>query len=260
MNTKHMDSPQATTTEELIVQYLDGELVRKELETMLFERLAQSQEARALLREYLTVRGAIRVSSEDERFQLSSDLDSRTRLRIEQMLEKIGHEEPIVVRGSYASDAAPVQTNAVSRSLKRWSLRPSLAAVLLLFAVGATWFITHESNPKVVAVAVPAPAPSAPSSSSTENSTVVIPHELPLAAAEPAMHKAEAREHRSVATPARYASNAEPSNQAVTTPAASTPAVQQTEDPGDVMMTKRFAKMLNATEKHEVVVTNRDRL
>ena len=53
------NSAHTTTTEELIVQYLDGELVQKELETVLFDRLSHSEEARGLLREYLVVRGAI---------------------------------------------------------------------------------------------------------------------------------------------------------------------------------------------------------
>src|ERR1700683_1652243 len=79
----------ATTTEELIVQYLDGELVRKELETVLFDRLLHSEDARALLRDYLVMRGAIRVSREDERFHLSENLDARTRDRIEQILVTI---------------------------------------------------------------------------------------------------------------------------------------------------------------------------
>src|SRR5438105_14247400 len=116
----------ATTTEELIVQYLDGELVRKELETMLFERLAESAEARGLLREYLTMRGAIRVSHEDERFQLSADLDDRTRMRIEQMLEQMADREPVAPRRAFAPDAAPVRTNAVTRGLKRSTVRPSV--------------------------------------------------------------------------------------------------------------------------------------
>jgi negative regulator of sigma E activity len=86
----------ASTTEELIVQYLDGELVRKELETVLFDRLAHSDEARMLLREYLVVRGAIRVSRNDQRFQLSDDLDARTRARIQQIMEAMEQEELLV--------------------------------------------------------------------------------------------------------------------------------------------------------------------
>jgi negative regulator of sigma E activity len=83
----------ATTTEELIVQYLDGELVRKELETVLFDRLLHSEAARALLHDYLVMRGAIRQSRMDERFQLSDDLDARTRARIEQILVTISADE-----------------------------------------------------------------------------------------------------------------------------------------------------------------------
>src|SRR5438477_8091773 len=77
----------ATTTEELIVQYLDGELHRKELESVLFGRLAESEEARTMLHEHLVLRGAIRASASDERFTLSEGLDTRTRARIEQALK-----------------------------------------------------------------------------------------------------------------------------------------------------------------------------
>src|SRR5205809_2571018 len=121
MTTKHEGvPPHATTTEELIVQYLDGELVRTELETMLFERLATSEEARSLLREHLVLRGAIRNSLESEQFQLSADLDARTHERIENMLEAIANEP-----AGFASDAPAVRTAATMRRLKRWSLRPS---------------------------------------------------------------------------------------------------------------------------------------
>ena len=66
-----------STTEELIVSYLDGELMRKELEVELFERLATQPDARKILREYLVVRGAIHASETDARFQLSASVDQR---------------------------------------------------------------------------------------------------------------------------------------------------------------------------------------
>src|SRR5437763_1907920 len=115
MNTTHTtegpsNANHATTTEELIVQYLDGELMRKELEGMLFERLAQSAEARGILREYLTLRGAIRMSLDDERFQLSSELDARTRQRIEHVLSHVAIDEPAVARTAYADDAPLART------------------------------------------------------------------------------------------------------------------------------------------------------
>ncbi|HZK76456.1 MAG TPA: hypothetical protein VFD13_06060, partial [Candidatus Kapabacteria bacterium] len=124
------NSAHTTTTEELIVQYLDGELVRKELETVLFDRLSHSEEARALLREYLVVRGAIRQSRVDERFQLSSDLDARTRRRIEQMFESIeagGFDIASVDENGRLADRPAIATSAASRRLKQWSLRPSYA-------------------------------------------------------------------------------------------------------------------------------------
>jgi hypothetical protein len=249
------------TTEELIVQYLDGELVRKELETMLFERLAESPEARGILREYLTMRGAIHVSLDDARFQLSSDLDARTRLRIEQMLETIAIDEPAVAHASYAADALPVATQPVTRRLNRWSLRPSIAALALLLAVGATWFLTRETTPRIAATV---PASSATDRSSTQNSQVVI-------ATLPAQDKEQAANTGDRIVPVVSkrvaATRASDMAQNAQAPATQPAAVQQQpstpqEDPGDVMLSRRTAKFLNAasTEKREVVVSSRDRL
>src|SRR5436190_11109970 len=98
-----------TTTEELIVQYLDGELVRREMEAELFQRLATSPDARVILREHLILRGAIRMSQMEERFQLSPEVDQRTRARLERVLETLPElelTEPIAndsFRGPIAS-------------------------------------------------------------------------------------------------------------------------------------------------------------
>src|ERR1043165_7846791 len=118
MNTPHQPKNEhsATTTEELIVQYLDGELHRKELESVLFGRLAQSEEARTMLHEHLVLRGAIRASAADERYTLSEGLDTKTRARIEQALK-------------ISQNAPAVRTDAAQRRTQRWVLRPSLVAL-----------------------------------------------------------------------------------------------------------------------------------
>ncbi len=249
------------TTEELIVQYLDGELVRKELETMLFERLAESPEARGILREYLTMRGAIRVTMDDERFQLSSDLDARTRLRIEHVLEKVAMEEPVL--GNYAADAPAVSTNAVTRRMQRWSLRPSIAALALLLAVGATWFLTRETTTPRMAVNTPVQTQAAPERPSTENSQVTIPGTA-VAVKEQALNSTP-RTTRAALKPVASAPSQEMAQNTqapATQPVQSVQPAQPQEDPADVMLSHRTAKFLNAasTEKREVVVTSRDRL
>ncbi|HWF44022.1 MAG TPA: hypothetical protein VG537_05230 [Candidatus Kapabacteria bacterium] len=273
MNVIHpSEHSHATTTEELIVQYLDGELVRKELETMLFERLAQSAEARMLLREYLTVRGAIRSSLEDERFQLSSDLDARTRSRIEQMLEH-GVLESASPAMNFEGDAPAVRTNAVDRSLKlsarrsgayRWSLRPGIAALALLLAIGTTWFLTRStttSSPQMAAHSTPSVSPqTAPVS--TANKTPSAPIEQYASANTTTPAKPDVREIiRYVEVPAKR--GAQPAASiAQNAPAASAAQQQQPEadDPAAIMISHRYAKILGAEEKHEIVVSSQDRL
>ena len=132
-----------STTEELIVAYLDGELVRKELEIELFDRLATAPEARTILREHLVMRGAIKQSLTDDRFALSDDLDMRTRARLEQILKSSpGVAAPITKR---MPDAPLVTHNAAERRLQQWSKRPVALALLLLLAVGSTWYLTRAS-------------------------------------------------------------------------------------------------------------------
>jgi negative regulator of sigma E activity len=252
----------ATTTEELIVQYLDGELVRRELETVLFDRLLHSEDARALLRDYLVMRGAIRQSRSDERFQLSDDLDARTRARIEQMFETISADE---VPSGFLDDKPAISTTATTRSLKRWVLRPSIAALALLLAVGTTWFVTRstDSNRSTVsprgemAQVLPNPVQPAP-----------IPTATTQPANQPAVIPAKQTSSNNVAhAPARirtqsFAQNAPSVQPAIGQPKAVEPSAgqEQAADPNDVMLFPRYTKAINAAEKHEVVITSKDRL
>ncbi len=253
----------ATTTEELIVQYLDGELVRKELETVLFERLAQSDEARTLLREYLVVRGAISQSKSSERFQLSRDLDGRTRRRIEQMFERIDAEGFNVVFPATGAEHAPgflpdrvqIATNPFTRRMKQWSLRTSLAALALLLAVGTTWFVTRttdEHSSAQITMRTPNPAVGSVTSQTpvaplvTESSVAkVVPQ---------ATHFRSARVKNAVSEPALAASVA-PHSAVAKPPQA--PAIQPAAQ--DVMISDRFGKAIESA-KHEVVISDRDRL
>jgi hypothetical protein len=269
-NGKNIGNP-ASTTEELIVQYLDGELVRKELETVLFDRLLHSEDARALLRDYLVMRGAIRVSREDERFQLSSDLDMRTRARIEQLLVTITSEE---VPSGFLEDKPAIATNAATRSLKRWALRPSIAALALLLAIGTTWFVTRSTiSPSStlapsgeVAQAVPSQTAKAPASALPSQSA----SQMPPATAEMSPLKQTPPNQASV-TSAKAAQNrrmpsfaqntvATQSHQSEQKAAEQPASGEKTSDAADVMLFPRFSKAINAAEKHEVVITSHDRL
>jgi negative regulator of sigma E activity len=263
MTTKQegMNSAHTTTTEELIVQYLDGELVRKELETVLFDRISHSEEARALLREYLVVRGAIRQSRADERFQLSSDLDARTRSRIEQMFETIeagGFDIASVDENGFLADQPAIASSPASRRLKQWSLRPSYAMLALLLAIGTTWFLTRTTTEnkgaKQIAQTHVTNTPSEEmAAASTSNAT-------PEVIAKPEVLHSERNSRmplsHTVVKPARSAPSLA---QSAPHPAASAPPVAQP-DPADIMLSHRYAKAIEAASKHEVVISGRDRL
>jgi hypothetical protein len=262
----------ASTTEELIVQYLDGELVRKELETVLFDRLAHSDEARMLLREYLVVRGAIRVSRTDKRFQLSDDLDARTRARIQQIMEAMEHEELLVpsaasTLGGFKGDKGAIVTSPISRQLKRWQVRGSLAALSLLFAFGTFWLVSGNVNHPEVATLQPSqkatinastvPATQAPSLTAQGSNASIAATPIVVAS----MVGTHTAAHlRTAKNATMQVSNPLAQNAAqVQNPKSDEPASSETSDPAAVMISHRYSKAIDA-EKNEVVVSGKDRL
>ena len=281
MNTQSNPSEHAaTTTEELIVQYLDGELVRKELEAVLFERLAHSADARSLLREHLVVRGAIRDMMDHEPFQLSSELDARTRGRIEEMLKQ-GVAVPGVI--ALERDASAVASNPATRRLNRWSMRPAIAALVLLLAVGSTWYLTRsvtessiggksmsQNQPSVAQSSTSDLAPATTSASNIlpDTKATTVGHPTPSPSPSGGEYDRPREIVRIVKVPVPASSTREiaqtsETNNSVQTPASSTmrpAASNENSDPADIMISHRYAKILNATSKREVLVSGKDRL
>lgn len=266
-----------TTTEELIVSYLDGELQRNELEVMLFERLATSEEARMILREHLVLRGAIRQHLADASFELSADLDRRTRAKIEEMLRSMPapmfEESPVLERK--VADAAPVQAPPAERRLKRWSMRPAIALAVLLLAVSGTWYLTHTTDATHTTQLAANTAQedkadhsgnsSNNTSSSNASSTSPASEEKNMApAATPASHTVEPKEHIVYKTVVKYvpAKNAGVSNADVATTAEthSTKVQPNTTEEGnaDAMISRRYPKLLKSS--NIVAVTSQDRI
>jgi hypothetical protein len=244
-----------STTEELIIAYLDGELVRKELEVELFDRLAVSMEARTILRDHLVIRGAIKQSMLEDRFILSDDLDQRTRARLEEILENVS-APTIAARSSRVADAGPVRLDQPARSLKRW--RYSTAALLLLLAFGTTWFVTQELDEPTLAVqqqpSVQQPAvaviPAAPTSNSPEGASV--------AAASPK----EADPKVIVKTVVRTKYVPVPASAQLASRSSSESDNVKVEEakPEDVMISHRVPKLLRNTKSNTVVITDKDRI
>lgn len=272
MNTNLNSNPShnganTTTTEELIVQYLDGELVRKELETVLFDRLSQSEEARLLLREYLVVRGAIRVSREHAQFQLSDDLDERTRARIQQIMETMAADEllapaaasaePIANRG-FAPDRGAVASTSMSRRFKRWQLRSSLAALSLLLAVGMVWLVSENTTDRQASSIQPSQSPAINSAPAklAQNSGLTTSQELSSVPTSEAIANLTGGVKRAATHVRESAKTVLPSSSTIAqthdSKADAPASSSETQDASDVMILHRYGKTIHATSKHEL--------
>jgi len=252
-----------STSEELIVSYLDGELARKELEVELFERLATQEEARTLLREYLVMRGAIKASRNDARFELSHDVDQRTRARLEQLLVSVPALAAPVLAGPVA-DRAAVPSNVMQRSLNRWKVRASVVATLLvLLAIGSTWYLTHTSDEQRFAsnesmkasqpVSTQQPVIGSQKPVSTQPATDVSTASKNFAdvrTEKPAAPTEHVRIVKEYIHDAPVQQSQQPTTAVTVEPKQS--------DPRDAMPSHRFAKMIGDTRT--VVVTAQDRL
>jgi negative regulator of sigma E activity len=258
--TMHTTQQAHSTTEELIVSYLDGEMIRKELEVELFERLATNAEARTILREYLVVRGAIHASESDARFQLSADVDQRTRARLESILTNVPMLESAPVLATRAADRPLVQTVATDRRLKTWTKRLTPALLLLLLAVGSTWYLTHSAdqrNQVVVADnSVKTPATIQTPDVTTNTAHVDTPAATTTAEATPNERIRIVKEYIPVPQAASHSGELAQNLAPSTTQQQSAP--NETNDPKDVMGSHRFAKLIRNTPA--VIVTQQDRL
>jgi hypothetical protein len=251
-----------TTTEELIVSYLDGELVRKELETVLFERLATSEDARLLMREYLTVRGAIHASVADDRFQLTSAIDARTKGRIELMLKNVpALEKESVETVGFIADKPLVTTIATRRSLAVWTKRAVPTFALLLLAIGTTWYVTRTTVERHESAMNTTPATSTTPLSTSTSQEPKVSNQLQQNVAQVAPERIKiVKEYIPAPMPTEQtASNKDlAQNATVNPPATITPAAVETSDPKDVMISHRYRKLIQNTPA--ITVTQQDRL
>jgi hypothetical protein len=229
-----------------------------------------------LLREYLVVRGAIRVSRSDKQFQLSDDLDERTRARIVQIMEAMAAEEllapavalaePIAKRG-FKADQNAIALSPTSRQIKRWQLRGDLAALSFLLAIGTVWLVTGSTNNHDVATLQPSQKPQvapqmplAQTQPMKESVTSVVGTSV-SSAREAKMHSLthshSTKNAMVLASNSHLQQNSMQANDAKAENPAST---TESQDPVNDMILPRYGKAIDAASKHEIVVSGKDRL
>jgi hypothetical protein len=170
----------------------------------------------------------------------------------------------------FLEDKPAISTTATTRSLKRWVLRPSIAALALLLAVGTTWFVTRSTDSNRSAV-----SPRGEMAQTVTNPPEATPN---VAASAQSVNQASAISASGVPVKQTSSNNAAHASARVRTQslAQNTPSVQpasgqpksaepsaaqeQPTDPNDVMLFPRYTKAINAAEKHEVVISSKDRL
>ena len=197
----------------------------------------------------------------DERFMLSASIDASTK----KMLARAVKAQKPIRTASPAPSAAPVRNVPAQRSIKYlWAKRTSMGfafAALLAFL----WMNFNGKDQQITQVPVPninkAPVPE-------QQIAPVTPQVTPAPVGELAVSSSE-QMHSTSAPSIPVRKNVEPVKHSQTNDLATnttsqneapqaTTAAQQKEDPADVMMSHRYAKMIKATRMVEV--TDQDKM
>jgi negative regulator of sigma E activity len=249
-----MNKQQRIITDEHIVAYLDGELhVSPD-----FERDLRSDPALARsAKEYAVIGKIFAASRGDNRFMLSSQVDSTAKKMLANVIRKSRKEVRVAAP---APNAAPERLVTVVRNIKYlWAKRAAMGFALAGLAV-SLWFNFNGKNEQITQVPVPhpstvtAPEQIAPPATTTEvlpstQYAVKTGHQTnSVAATLPQKDITASENKKDVAVNTTSQTEAPPSRNGQETKA----------DPADMMISRRYAKMIKATRAVEV--TNEDRV
>ena len=239
-------------SEEHIVAYLDGELnVNGEMREALGDA-----ELLQTAKEYAMLKKIVAKTSGESRFQLTPSADSRARLYLASVL-----------RGKTSTlnapdlDAVPMARPARIATTKFWAKRSSIGLVLALF-LGVLWFATrpndevavpptvadHTTQPQVVQPSAPpvieTPAPVV--TNEPIKNTEVASHSVPVSGVKKSAKKTGAGSQNIAA---------------ITPTTEEKPAVTASrvdEQPNDIMISRRYAKLIKNVRVVEV--TQQDKM
>ena len=239
-------------SEEHIVAYLDGEF---NANGEMREALGDG-EIHRVAKEYHTLKQVIAQSAADPRFLLSKAADTRARAYLHNLLRANRPEVPMAPD----ADAVRLAPQVASRTKKFWIKRSAVGFALALF-LGMLWFATRPTDTvttePVVATNQSQPQPEVVTPPAvTQVPEVMAPEvkniETPAVAEAPARAVNKPAVKRSAPAPTNIAAapvEKKPENIVATQPEA---------DPADVMISRRYAKLIKNVRIVEV--TQQDKM
>lgn len=237
-------------SEEHIVAYLDGELnVNGEMREALGDA-----ELLHTAKEYGMLKKIFAKSSRESRFQLTASADANTRNYIASVLRTKSNMAP-------DRDAVPMSRPAPATVTKKfWAKRSAIGLVLALF-LGVLWFATRPNDeimtPSPVADTAPAPQvaePGAPAANTPASQLA----EAPATNVDVATHSTPATH---VKRSTEKKANSGTQNIAAAPVVEEKPAVvasRMEEQPNDIMISRRYAKLIKNVRVVEV--TQQDKM
>jgi hypothetical protein len=242
-------------TDEHIVAYLDGEL---EVSRNFTRDLRADSELLNSAKEYAALGKAFLISSSDSRFMLSAQLDSKT----EKLLaDSIAKSRKTVRTAEAAPSAAPARSTPAPRTIKYlWAKRVGMGFALAGLAV-SLWFNFNRSSDLITQVPVQQPSSKTEASPSQPTpQTQVPPSEQFAAKTGNETSSAPATTTAPKVTRENSHNTAQKNIAANTTSQTEAPPVIHEvvkEDPADIMISHRYAKMIKATKAVEVTQNDR---
>ncbi len=242
-------------SEEHIVAWLDQELI---VDNNFRSTLEQTPALNTAASEYAAITAAIVHSKSDKRFALSSSVDSRVRISLQQELSR---NRKTVRTPERAPNAQPIPNTSAPDRSKRILVRRTSYALAFALLLCAVWFgLPTQNQPTTASNGVNQTAPvvqgpinisnaePAPAASVTNNNSTAV-------VASPIV-SALAKHNNSRSVVSNVAQHpAEPSAQQ---DRASLPTITEQVDPAGMMISHRFAKLVKATPA--VVVNQQDRM
>jgi hypothetical protein len=235
-------------SEEHIVAYLDGELnVNGEMREALGDA-----ELRHVAKEYATLKKVFARTASEPRFLLSQSSDSRAYAYLQNVLR--GKEG---ARMAPDAEAVRSQTSATVATKKFWAKRSVIGFAVVLF-LGALWFtLSPNETPTVPEIVGNSTQPQLVQPSP---STVITPESV-VKDASPTMPEVALNATRNVAAKRSTKKSESSGTTIVAAPVEEKPNIvanQQEEQPADIMISRRYAKLIKNVRIVEV--TQQDKM
>lgn len=236
--------------EEHIVAFLDGEM---QIGSEIKAAMKADTDLAAVALEHRILQRVFRSSAHDSRFQLSAEVDTQTQAVLREALRTSRNEVRLPQR---AADAMPIRTPRIPAVKQLWFRRSAIGFAFALL-LGTIVILTNTKDViHTPEVAIQTPTTSPVNAPQTTVDVVKPESQLPVQSEKPIATTATKNVNGTANSSAN--ANASRSEQPKNIAATITTPTESAHDPADIMISRRFAKLLKETPVVEV--TQQDRM